>query len=65
MCKLQLLITTYYCQIIDFRNKKLHTRKYFYEKSRDHIHDVIYRPQLSRGILNIRFQLTPCRETCT
>ena len=30
----------------------------------DHIYDVIYRPHLSRGILDVSFQLTPRRETC-
>ena len=30
------------------------------EKSRDHIRDVILRPYLSRGNLNVSFQLIPC-----
>ena len=37
---------------------------YFYKKSRDHIHDFIYRPHQSRGIVNLSFQLTPGREIC-
>ena len=48
---------------VDISSKKLHTRTYL-EKSRDHIHDVLYRPHLSRGILKVGFQLTSCRETC-
>ena len=49
---------------VDISSKKLHTRNYFLEKSRDRIHDVIYRPHLSIGILNVSFQLTPCRGAC-
>ena len=49
---------------VDISIKKLHTRYYFWEESRDHIHEVIYRLHLSRSILNLSLQLTLCRETC-
>ena len=49
--------------MVGIYSKKLHTRKFFLEKSRDHIHDVIYRLHLSRAVLNLSFQLTPCHET--
>ena len=62
MPKCQLYINLKYQ--LDISNKKLHTRKYFKEQPRGHIHDVIYRPHLSRSILNVSFQLTSCRETC-
>ena len=38
---------------VDISSNKLQTRKYFQEKSRDHIYNVIYRPNLSRDILNV------------
>ena len=44
------------CAEIDISSKKLHSIKYFQEKSCDLIHDAIYTPQLSRGIVNARFQ---------
>ena len=40
------------CVEVDTSSKELHTRKYFQQKSCDHIHDVIYRPHLSKGSLN-------------
>ena len=30
---------------VDISSKKLHSRRYFKEKPRDHIHQVIYRPK--------------------
>ena len=34
----------------------------FQEKPRDRIHNVILWPHLSRGILNVSFQLIPCQD---
>ena len=31
---------------VDISSKKLHSRKYFQDKSSDHIRDIIYRTQL-------------------
>ena len=47
----------------DISKMKLYTRKYFKKRSHGRIDDIVYRPQLLRGILNISFQLTPFRET--
>ena len=49
---------------VDVSSKKLHTRKYFYENSCDHNHDIIYRSHLSSGVLNVILQLMPCQKTC-
>ena len=38
---------------VDMSNKKLYTRKNFWEKSCDHIDNVIYSPHLSRGNLKL------------
>ena len=46
--------------MIDISSKKLQTRKYFQEKLSDHIHDVIFSPHQSKGILNVSFQLISC-----
>lgn len=44
---------------------KLHTRKYFQEKSCDYIHCVIYRPHLWRVIIiSVSFQLISSQEVC-
>ena len=48
---------------VEISSKKFYTSIYFSEKSHDHIHDVIHRPYLPRGILNVSFQMTPCLET--
>ena len=53
VCKLYIVLLTNLLHLnvnftdsvkVDIPNKKLHTEKYFHEKSRDHIHVVIYRP---------------------
>ena len=38
-------------------SKGLHTRNYIKKKSCYHVHDIIYRPQLSKGNLNVNLQL--------
>ena len=43
------------CLKVDISGKKLCTRKYFKETSRDHIHGVIYRSHLLWCILNVSF----------
>ena len=48
----------------DISSQKLVTGKYFWKKSRDHFHDVIYRSHLPITTLSESFQLTLCRETC-
>ena len=38
---------------LDVSSEKSHTKKYIYEKSRDQIYDVTYRPRLLRDILKV------------
>ena len=65
-CKLP-FYQIYYVQMsagvkVDISCKKLHTRKYFQEKSLDRIYNVIYGPHLSRSILKESFQPILCHE---
>ena len=46
---------------VDISCKKLRTREHFWETSRDHIHDVIYKCHFSGAILNVIVQLTSFR----
>ena len=43
-------------------SKVLHNRKYFQENSYDRLHDIIYRPHLSKGINNVSSQMKSCQE---
>ena len=66
-CKLP-FYQIYYVQMsagvkVDISCKKLHTRKYFQEKSLDRIYNVIYGPHLSRSILKESFQPILCHES--
>ena len=47
---------------LTFQRKTLRIRKYFQQKSSDHICDVIYGPHLSDGMLIISFQLIQCQK---
>ena len=42
------------CVKVDIPCKKSNTKKYFQDKSPDHVYDVIYRPHLSSSILNVQ-----------
>lgn len=48
-------INFFKCVEVDISGKKLPIGRSFEEKSRDHIHNVIYRPQFQRGIFNVSF----------
>ena len=50
------------CVEVDISSKKSHSRKNFQERPCNHIHDVIYRPYLSRGTLNVSYQVIPYQE---
>ena len=41
------------CAEVYISSKELHIQKYFHEKSYNHIYFFIYRPHLSRSILNL------------
>ena len=49
---------------VDLSSKTLLIKNYFQENLYDPIHEVIYSPHLSSGILNESFQLTPYCEAC-
>ena len=41
------------CMIVDISRKELCTRKYFQKESIGHIHEIIYRLHLPKGIHNV------------
>ena len=52
------------CVEDEISSKDLYSRNNFQENSFGHLHDVIYRPHLSKGILNESFQTIPYHKIC-